>query len=721
MNSVIILFRQGKVCFGAIKLFKRGIFLSNSKSKKKTEQRIEGAKKRMTAAEKQAARDAADKAAFMEKLNASRRALEGLPGTDSAPIPLKKRDGRVVELPFNPARKRREKKPEPLKAETKPEAQAAQPSQEPKSAKKSGRRKKAQPAREAAPSAPVVHIKPERPHRAEKSASPLKVMALGGLHEIGKNLYVFEYENDMIVVDVGLEFPDQDMLGIDVVIPDFTYLLNNRDKVRGIVVTHGHEDHIGGLPYLMKELDTTIYSTRMTQGLIEAKFVEHGLKGKVNMNTVRAGDRIKLGCFEVEFITVNHSIPDAVALAIKTPVGTLVHTGDFKIDTTPTQGGMIDLARFAELGNEGVLALLMDSTNAERPGYTMSERRVSQSLEGIFKNAEGKRIIIATFSSNVYRVQQIIDIAAALGRKVALSGRSMVNVTAIAEQLGYIKLPAGVLLDINALDKYPKDQTVIITTGSQGETMSALYRMAYSDHRKVVVSEDDLIVLSSNPIPGNEKFVTNIVNELMKLGCSVVYESLAEVHTSGHACQEELKLMLGLVKPKFYIPVHGEFKHLKKAQMLGESMGIPTENILISDNGKVIELTPDSAAFKGEVPTGSVFVDGTSVGDVGAIVMRERRQLASDGLIVVAVSVDRQTGSLMGEPEIISRGFVYMRESEELLGQLKEMVTDCVERNATIGVHDYNALKTVLRDDLSKAIFKQSKRTPMVIPVIARV
>ena len=696
-----------------------GTFLNNSKSKKKTEQRIEGAKKRMTAAEKQAARDAADKAAFMEKLNASKKTQAGLPGTDSAPIPLKKREGRVVEIPFKPA-KTRAKKQQP---EPKPEP----PKPEPKAAKKNRRRaeKPAPAQQEAAPAqilpAPAPSAKRKKNRKAEKSASPLKIMALGGLHEIGKNLYVFEYENDMIIVDVGLEFPDQDMLGIDVVIPDFTYLLNNREKIRGIIITHGHEDHIGGLPYLMKELDTTIYSTRMTQGLIEAKFVEHGLKGKVNMNTVKAGDVIKLGCFEVEFITVNHSIPDAVALAIKTPVGTLVHTGDFKIDTTPTQGEMIDLARFGDLGNEGVLALLMDSTNAERPGYTMSERRVSQSLENIFKNAEGKRIIIATFSSNVYRVQQIIDIAAALGRKVALSGRSMVNVTAIAEQLGYIKLPAGVLLDINALDKYPKDQTVIITTGSQGETMSALYRMAYSDHRKVVVSEDDLIVLSSNPIPGNEKFVTNIVNELMKLGCSVVYESLAEVHTSGHACQEELKLMLGLVKPKFYIPVHGEYKHLKKAQMLGESMGIPTENIIIADNGKVIELTPDSAVIKGEVQTGSVFVDGTSVGDVGAIVMRERRQLASDGLIVVAVSVDKQTGYLMCEPEIISRGFVYMRESEELLGQLKELVVECVTRNATIGVHDYNALKTVVRDELSKAIFKQSKRTPMIIPVIARV
>ena len=683
--------------------------MSNTKSKKKTEQRIDGAKKRRTAAEKQAARDAADKAAFMEKLNKDKKPQSGLPGTDYEPIPLKKREGVNVPLPYTPVKTRSRKA----------RAEQALPAEQPKPEKKKSKKQKAE--KLSAPVSEAPAARPKKPAKQKASASPLKIMALGGLHEIGKNLYVFEYENDMIVVDVGLEFPDQDMLGIDVVIPDFAYLLNNRDKVRGVVITHGHEDHIGGLPYLMKELSATVYSTKMTQGLIEAKFAEHGLKGKVNMNTVKAGDVIKLGCFEVEFITVNHSIPDAVALAIKTPVGTVVHTGDFKIDTTPTQGEMIDLARFGDLGNEGVLALLMDSTNAERPGYTMSERRVSQSLENIFKNAEGKRIIIATFSSNVYRVQQIIDIAAGLGRKVALSGRSMVNVTNIAEQLGYIKLPEGVLFDINAIDRFPKDETVIITTGSQGETMSALYRMAYSDHRKVVVSEDDLIVLSSNPIPGNEKFVTNIVNELMKLGCSVVYESLAEVHTSGHACQEELKLILGLVKPKFYIPVHGEYKHLKKAQMLGESMGIPTENILISDNGKVIELTPDSARFNGEVPTGSVFVDGTSVGDVGAIVMRERRQLAQDGLIVVTASIDKDTGALVGEPELICRGFVYMRQSEDLLEQLKTLVTDCINRNAAIAIHDYNAIKTVVRDDLSKAIFQQSKRTPMVIPVICKV
>lgn len=693
---------------------------TNTKKKAKASRNtnlIENVKQRRTAAEKQAARDALEKAAFMEKLNGVRKTKLGLPGTDSAPLPMKKR---AKPTPVSAPKKAASEKPAQKKQKNASAKKAEVPKKQ--AANKPTKKQKAQKPK----AAPAVQPKAKMTQNSKqtkqaKGTSPLKIMMLGGLHEIGKNLTVIEYENDIIVIDVGLQFPDQDMLGVDIVIPDFTYLINNRDKVRGIVVTHGHEDHIGGLPYLMKELSTTIYSTKMTQGLIEAKFVEHGLKGKVNMNTVKAGDVVKLGCFEVEFITVNHSIPDAVALAINTPVGRIVHTGDFKIDTTPTQGEMINLARFGQLGSEGVLALLMDSTNAERPGYTMSERRVSQSLENIFKNAEGKRIIIATFSSNVYRVGQIIEIAASLGRKVALSGRSMVNVTAIAKELGYIKLPDGVLLDINAIDKYPKDETVIITTGSQGETMSALYRMAYSDHKKVVVSEDDLIVLSSNPIPGNEKFVTNIVNELMKLGCSVVYESLAEVHTSGHACQEELKLMLGLVRPKFYIPVHGEYKHLKKAQFLGESMGIPSENILISTIGKVIELTPDSMKFNGEVPTGSVFVDGLSVGDVGSIVLRERRQLAEDGLIVVTASVDKQTGAVIGEPELICRGFVYMRQSEELLDALKQVVTDCLSRNAAIGTKDYAALKTVVRDELSKAIFKQSKRTPMVLPVIVRV
>jgi len=659
-------------------------------------------KTRKTAAEKQADRDAAERAAFMEKLNTVKKSKMTLPITEVSITP-KKRAKKVIDVTKTEVKKNTKKAVTKKTKTSKKQAKTAV-----KNAPSSKSTKKAKQASLMTAALP-------------KADKPLKIMMLGGLNEIGKNLTVLEYDGQMLIIDCGLAFPDQDMLGIDIVIPDMTYLLDNREKIKGIVVTHGHEDHIGALPYLMKDISTTIYSTKMTLGLIEGKLQEHGLKGKVNMNTVNAGDTVKLGCFSVEFVGVNHSIPDAVALAITTPVGKIVHTGDFKIDTTPTQGKMIDLARFGQLGNEGVLALLMDSTNSERPGYTMSERRVSQSLENIFKNAEGKRIIIATFSSNVYRVQQIIDIAASLGRKVALSGRSMVNVTMTAAQLGYIKLPEGVLEDINNIGKYRKEETIIITTGSQGETMSALYRMAYSEHRKVVVSEDDLIVLSSNPIPGNEKFVTNIVNELMKQGCSVVYESLAEVHTSGHACQEELKLMLGLVKPKFYIPVHGEYKHLKKAEMLGISMGIPESNILISDIGKVLELTEDKAEFKGVVPTGSVFVDGLSVGDVGSIVMNERRQLAEDGLIVVTVSMDKATGAILDEPEIISRGFVYMRESEELISKLRNITSDCIVRNANIAVHDYNAIKTAVRDELSRAIYQQSKRSPMIIPVINRV
>lgn len=666
-----------------------------SKSKSKAS-RTDSVAKRKTAAEKQAARDALERAAFMEKLNGGSKTKKSLPITEFS-LPAKKRSEKKTASKNTVAKATSKKKNT--------------------SSKKEMTAKKAAVVKSATKTVKKQKISLEK----KKAEHPLKIMMLGGLNEIGKNLTLFEYDNDIIVVDCGLAFPDQDMLGIDVVIPDMSYLINNREKVRGIVVTHGHEDHIGALPYLLKEISTTIYSTKMTLGLIEGKFAEHGLKGKVNMNTVNAGDTVKLGCFSVEFIAVNHSIPDAVALAIETPVGKIVHTGDFKIDTTPTYGEMINLARFGQLGREGVLALLMDSTNVERPGYTMSERRVSQSLENIFKNAEGKRIIIATFSSNVYRVQQIIDIAASLGRKVALSGRSMVNVTMTAAQLGYIKLPEGVLEDINNIGKYRKDETIIITTGSQGETMSALYRMAYSEHRKVVVSEDDLIVLSSNPIPGNEKFVTNIVNELMKQGCSVVYESLAEVHTSGHACQEELKLMLGLVRPKYYIPVHGEYKHLKKAEMLGMSMGIPQENIIISDIGKILEVTEESVEFKGEVPTGSVFVDGLSVGDVGSIVMNERRQLAEDGLIVVAATIDRATGILLDEPEIISRGFVYVRESEELIAKLRNIASDCLVRNAKIALHDYNAIKTAVRDELSRAIYQQSKRSPMIIPIITRV
>lgn len=661
-------------------------------------------KQHNSTAEKLSARDAMDRAAFMEKLNGVKKSKMGLPITElSAPIQKRVKKSAAVDVNKGNAKKT-VKKAASKKAKT-VKKQIKNTSKQTASASSSKKSKQ---------SSQMIAALP-------KADKPLKIMMLGGLNEIGKNLTLFEYDGDILVVDCGLAFPDQDMLGIDVVIPDMTYLFENRERIRGIVITHGHEDHIGALPYLMKDISSTIYSTKMTLGLIEGKLVEHGLKGKVKMNTVNAGDTVRLGAFSVEFIGVNHSIPDAVALAITTPVGRIVHTGDFKIDTTPTQGKMIDLARFGQLGNEGVLALLMDSTNAERPGYTMSERRVSQSLENIFKNAEGKRIIIATFSSNVYRVQQIIDIAASLGRKVALSGRSMVNVTMTAAQLGYIKLPEGVLEDINNIGKYRKEETIIITTGSQGETMSALYRMAYSEHRKVVVSEDDLIVLSSNPIPGNEKFVTNIVNELMKQGCSVVYESLAEVHTSGHACQEELKLMLGLVKPKYYIPVHGEYKHLKKAQMLGMSMGIEESNIIISDIGKVLELTEDSAEFKGEVPTGSVFVDGLSVGDVGSIVMNERRQLAEDGLIVVTVTIDKATGGVLEEPELISRGFVYMRESEELLTKLKNIASDCIVRNANIAVHDYNAIKTAIRDELSRAIYQQSKRTPMIIPVVNRI
>lgn len=554
-------------------------------------------------------------------------------------------------------------------------------------------------------------------NRANKprKVTPLKIVMLGGLNEIGKNMTVLEYRDEIIVVDCGMSFPDNDQPGIDAVIPDTTYLADNIEKIKGIVITHGHEDHIGALQYVLKSINVPVYATKMTLGILESRLAEHGIKNDVTLNCIKPGDTIKLGVFSVEFINVNHSIPDSVALAIKTPVGMVVHTGDFKIDSTPTRGEMIDLTRFGELGKNGVLALLMDSTNAERPGYTLSEQRVSQSLENIFRGAAGKRIIITTFASNIYRIQQIINISFSLGRKVALSGRSMVNNIALASDLGYIDIPKDILIDISLIDKYKSEDIVIITTGSQGEDKSALYRIAFSDHKQIVVSPNDLIIFSSNPIPGNEKLVTKVVNELLKQGCSVIYESLAEIHASGHACQDELKIMLGLVKPKYYIPVHGEYKHLKKAEALGISMGVSPENILINELGKIIELRPDSIAINGEVPTGSVFVDGLSVGDVGNTIMAERLKLSRDGVIVVTTTISKKTGELLEEPRIISRGFVYVPQSEELFVSLKEVINDCVSKNKNVSIHDVNALKGAIENALAKCIKKSINRSPVIL------
>lgn len=554
-----------------------------------------------------------------------------------------------------------------------------------------------------------------------KKTAPLKIISLGGLDEIGKNMTVFEYGNDIFIIDCGMTFPDDEMPGVDIVIPDFSYVVKNADKVRGLVITHGHEDHIGGIPYLLKVLNCPIYATKLTVGLIEGKLREHGLLSKAKLNIVKPGDSVTLGCFKAEFIHVNHSIPDSVAVAVKTPVGTVVHTGDFKIDSTPIDGEMIDFAKFSELGKKGILALLMDSTNATRPGFTMSEKTVGASLSHIFKDADKKRIVVATFSSNIHRVQQIIDEAVKCGRKVAVSGRSMINVVTVATELGYLKIPKGVLIDIDLIKNYTDDKLVIITTGSQGEAMSALHRMAFGDHRKVTVGPNDLIVISANPIPGNEKTVNIVINELMKLGAEVVYERMYDVHVSGHACQEELKMMMGMINPKFFIPVHGEQMHLRKNAQLATQMGIPKENVVISDIGKVIELTRRSIKITDEVPSGKVFVDGLGVGDVGSIVLRDRKHLSEDGIIIVAVTMDRESGDVLSGPELISRGFVYVRESEQLLESARNVVNRSLDYCYDNNITDWSSIKNEVRDSLSRFLYQKTRRSPMILPVIMQI
>ena len=549
----------------------------------------------------------------------------------------------------------------------------------------------------------------------------VKITFLGGLNEIGKNMTLFECNNDMFLLDCGMAFPDGEMLGVDMVIPDFTYIERNREKIKGIVLTHGHEDHIGALPYLMRKVNFPIYGTPLTLGLVESKLKEHALQSKAKLNNVKPGQRIKLGCMSIEFIHVNHSIPDSVGIAIHTPAGTIVHTGDFKIDCTPTTDGMIDLARFAELGNHGVLALMADSTNAERPGYTMTEQKVRQTFDHLFKEAEKSRIIIATFASNIGRIQQILDCAKKYGRKVAFSGRSMVNNMNIAMELGYIKADDGLIIDIDLLERYSNEEIVLVTTGSQGEPMSALSRMASSEHRKVEVGPGDFIIISANPIPGNEKMVSKIVNDLMKHGCKVVYESMYEVHVSGHACQEELKMIMNLVKPKYFIPVHGEQKHLVKHAELAVSMGIPRKNIFIGDIGNVVELNKERIRQLPSIPAGNVLVDGLGVGDVGSIVLRDRKHLGQDGLIVVVVTLDSHDRHIVAGPDVVSRGFVYVKESEPLMDEAKDVVTETLDDCRFQGVYDWSVIKTAIKDDLSKMIYDKTRRNPMILPVIMEV
>lgn len=557
-------------------------------------------------------------------------------------------------------------------------------------------------------------------HRAVKR-TPLRIIPLGGLNEIGKNMTVFECGNDMFIVDCGLAFPDSDMPGVDLVIPDFTYVEQNISRVRGIVITHGHEDHIGSLAYLLKKCNIPVYATRLTIGLIEGKLKEHNLMGQAKLNVVTPRQTVKMGCMAVEFIRVNHSIPDAVGLAIHTPAGIVIHTGDFKVDFTPIEGGIIDLARFGELGNRGVLALMSDSTNAERPGHTASERTVGASFEKLFAKAEGKRIIIATFASNIHRIQQIINKAVSSGRKVAVFGRSMLNVISTAMELGYLSVPEGVIIDLETMNKYPPEKIVLITTGSQGEPMSALTRMAMNEHRSVTITPMDYIIISANPIPGNEKYVTKVVNELLKAGAEVIYESMYDVHVSGHACQEEIKLIMSLTRPRFFIPVHGEYKHLKKSANLAYAMGIPESNVIIGSIGDVIETDGTTIGITGKVQAGRVLVDGLGVGDVGSIVLRDRKHLAEDGLIVAVATIESESGTILAGPDILSRGFVYVRENEEMMEAARDILRKTLESCLSDGVRDWNSIKSGLRDSLSDYIYMKTKRNPMILPIIEEI
>ena len=578
-----------------------------------------------------------------------------------------------------------------------------------------------QPAQEAAPNAAKPkNTRPRTQGRRKKDGKkPLvRIIPLGGLNEIGKNMTVYECGNDMFIVDCGLAFPDETMLGIDIVIPDFTYVVQNKEKIRGVFITHGHEDHIGGIPYLMKEIDAPLYATKLTLGLIKNKLKEHGLSNQVKMMEVKPGDTIKAGCMSVEFIRVNHSIPDACALAIHTPAGVIVQTGDFKVDYTPIEGGVIDLGRFGELGSEGVLALLPDSTNIEMPGSTPSERTVGESFNKLFQMAGDRRIIIATFASNIHRIQQIIDYAVKYDKKVSVSGRSMVNVVATAIELGYLKVPSGILVDIDVANRLPFNEVVLITTGSQGEPLSALSRMAMSEHRKVKVTPNDFIIISARPIPGNEKFVNRVVNELMRLGAEVIYEKMYEVHVSGHACQDEQKLMMALTKPQYILPVHGEYKHLRKYSIVEKQMGIDEDHVIIPAIGQVLETDGESFRFGGEVPSGAVMVDGLGVGDVGSIVLRDRKHLAEDGLIVVVAAINAKNKRIVSGPDIISRGFVYVREAEDMINGARDVAKAALEESIGSGVRDWTTLKNRMKDEVSRYVYNKTKRSPMVLTVI---
>ena len=548
----------------------------------------------------------------------------------------------------------------------------------------------------------------------------IKIIPLGGLGEIGKNMTAFECGTDIIVVDCGLGFPDEEMYGIDIVIPDISYLRSNADRIRGIILTHGHEDHVGAIPYVMRELDVPIYATPLTAAIIELKLDEHDMLYNTQIFTKKAGDVFRLGCFTIEFINVNHSIADAVALAIKTPLGTIIHTGDFKIDLTPVQGKMTDLVRLGQLGNEGVLALLSDSTNVEKPGHSDSERKVGETFDKLFNNCE-QRIIITTFASNVHRLQQIIDAAAKYGRKVGITGRSMENILRAATVLGYLTIPDDTIVDINLISKLPKNKIVIISTGSQGETMSALYRMAFSEHRQLNIEPGDRVIISASAIPGNENMISKVIDELFHKGAEVIYDRHTDLHVSGHASQEEQKMMLALTKPKYFIPVHGEYRMLVKHAELGRLMGVDPKNVLIAENGSVIELSKKNISVSGTVQSGAIMVDGMGVGDVGSVVMRDRHRLAEDGMVVIVVTLSSWDNALLADPEILTRGFVYVKEAEEMMEELKAVTKETVLQCAENDIKDWSAIKSRIKSNVSSYLYKATKRSPMILPLISEV
>ena len=548
----------------------------------------------------------------------------------------------------------------------------------------------------------------------------LRIIPLGGLHEIGKNITVFEYGDDMIAVDCGLSFPEDDMLGVDLVIPDITYILKNQEKFRGLVITHGHEDHIGSVPYFLKQLNTPIYGTKLTLGLIKNKLEEHNLVNSTKLHEVKQGQTIKLGCFKIEFIQSCHSIPDSVMLAINTPVGTILHTGDFKIDYTPIDGKIMDLGRIAEIGNKGVLALMSDSTNSERKGYTMSESSVGEVFDKLFMHCT-KRIVVATFASNVHRVQQIVNSAIKYNRKIAVCGRSMIKMIQTAKELGYIECPDNLFIDIDMINNYVDEQLVIITTGSQGETMSALTRMATGTHKKVKITQNDLVIISATPIPGNEKYVSRVIDDLMQIGAEVVYSALEDIHVSGHACQEEQKLILTLAKPKYFIPVHGDFRHLVAHSETAKAVGVPKENIFMLHNGLVLEMNQEEAGYGETVQSGRILVDGLGIGDVGNVVLRDRQHLSQDGLIIVVLTLEGSTGEVVAGPDVITRGFIYVKESESIMEEIKNEVRQEVRECELRGITDWTTIKNIVRDNLRDYIFNKTKRNPMIIPVIMEV